>query len=64
MMDRWGSVTSDWMNGTSLLAILRLPFCCLERFSVIVNLDLWNPWNWDSFSGEDALSNIIQSTPS
>ena len=62
----WGSETSEWMNGTSLLAILRLPFCCLERFSIIVCRDdwVWYPWNWNSFSSEvkDALSNIIHSS--
>ena len=49
---------SDWMNGTSLLGILRLPFCCLECFSIIVCRD---DWDWDSFSSEmkDTLSNTI-----
>jgi hypothetical protein len=60
------SETSKWMNGTSLLAILRLPFCCLECFSIIVRRNpwFWNFWNWNSFSSElkDALSNIIQSS--
>ena len=55
---------SEWMNGTSLLAILRLPFCCLERFSIIVNRIVSNPWNWNRFSSElkDALSNITLSS--
>jgi hypothetical protein len=62
------SENSQWMNGTvtSLLAILRLPFCCLERFSIIVRWDhrIRNPWNWNNFSSElkDSLSNIIQSS--
>ena len=51
----------NWIYGTSLLAILRLPFCRLEYFSIcggLVN------WNWNSFSCElkDALSNIIRSS--
>jgi hypothetical protein len=58
---------SVWMNGTSLLAILRLPSCCLECFSIITNRDTWTPytsWNWNAFSCElkDALSNIIHSS--
>ena len=63
-MSSWAS-TSDWRNGTSLLSILRLPFCCLERFSIIVYPGdcIWRPWDWDSFSSElkYALSNIIRS---
>ena len=55
----------QWMNGTSLPAILRLPFSFLECFSIFLDL-LYSdpkPWNWNSFSGElkDALSNIIHS---
>ena len=56
------------MNGTSLLAILRLPFCCLECFSIDSDLRPGyqnpNPWNWNSFSNElkDALSNIVNSS--
>jgi hypothetical protein len=52
--------TTSELNSTSLLAILRLPFCCLERFSIIS----WHPWHWNSFSSEmkDALSNIIHSS--
>lgn len=60
----WGCKTSpDWelMNSTSLPALLRLPFCCLESFSIG-----WacNPLNWNSFSSEltDALSHIIHSS--
>ena len=60
-----GSDNSAWMNGTSLLAILRLPFCSLECFSIVVCREdwVWNTWNWMSFSSEvqDALSNIIHS---
>jgi hypothetical protein len=54
----------DWIDGTSLLAILRLPFCCLERISINRYYFDPNPWNWDSFSSElkDALSNIIHSS--
>ena len=65
MVASFGALTSDWMNGTSLLAILRLPFCCLEHFSIITCRDewVWNPWNWNCFIDEmkDALSNIIHS---
>ena len=63
---------SEWMDGsTSLLAFLRLPFPCLEHFSIQlrnlwrynswVRLYLVSPWNWDSFSSElkDVLSNIV-----
>ena len=63
MIATWGAVTSEWMNSTSLLAILRLPFCFLECFSITVCRAgwVWRPWDWDSFSSEvkDALSNII-----
>ena len=63
LMDRG---TAGWMNGASLLAILRLPFCCLERFSIIVNRNHygWIPWDWNNFSSElkDALSKIILSS--
>jgi hypothetical protein len=61
----WNSSSSLWMNGTSLLAILRLLFCCLERFLIIVIQEWgWHPWDWNSFSSElkDALSNIIHSS--
>jgi hypothetical protein len=55
----------EWMNGASLPAILRLPFCRLECFSIIFFRD-WNleSWSWNSFSSEmkDALSNIIHSS--
>ena len=51
-----------WMNGASLLAILRLPFCHLEFFSI--NVDRRSDWTWFSFSSElkDALVNIIHSS--
>ena len=57
----------EWMNDSSLLAILRLPLCSLECFSIIILRDSWNmnagDWNWNSFSSEmrDALSNILLS---
>ena len=52
------------MNGTSLPAILRLPFHRLECFTVCDSGR--NPWNWNSFSSElkDALSIIILSSNS
>lgn len=56
------------MNSTSLIVILRLPFCRLECFS-IKGVDIWYPfffWKWNSFSSKlkDALSHIIlSSTP-
>ena len=57
---------SEWMNNSSLVAILRLPFRYLECFSIDVNRDDWNwfSWNWNAFSNEmkDALSNIIHSS--
>jgi hypothetical protein len=55
---------SQWMNCKRLHAILRLPFCCLERFSIIVWWDELGCWDWNSFRSElkDALSNIIHST--
>jgi hypothetical protein len=62
----------DWINGTSLLAILRLPFSRLERFSICgrrcrdwnFNRKNISCWDWNSFSSElkDALSNIIHSS--
>ena len=62
----WDSGNPTWMNSTSLLAILRLPFGCLECFSINVSESYWDakPWNWNNFSGElkDALSNIIHSS--
>jgi hypothetical protein len=61
----WSSRTTKWMKSTSLIAILRLPFCCLERFSIIMRREWdWSSWKWNSFSSElkDALSNIIHSS--
>ena len=56
----------EWMNGKSLLAILRLPFCCLECFTILIrrNTSIRISWDWNSFSTElkDALSNIIHSS--
>ena len=58
---------NQWVNNsTSLLAILRLPFCCLKSFSIIVCRDdwFWDPLDWNDFSSElkDALSNIVHSS--
>ena len=56
----------EWMNGKSLLAILRLPFCCLERFSIIMGRAYSGLrekfWDWNNFSSElkVALSNICR----
>ena len=59
---------SEWMNDTSgsLLAILRLPFRCLECFSFDLRERYPRAWNhdprsWDAFSSElkDVLSNIL-----
>jgi hypothetical protein len=57
----WGCQTSEshlQLNSTSLIAILQLPFYCLESFSVNM---MWYPLNWNDFSSElkDALSTII-----
>ena len=68
-MPKWYTFP-EWLNGTSLLAILRLPFCCLESFSIILrepesDIDGYSePWDWDYFSSEvnDALSNIVFSS--
>ena len=60
----------EWLNGTSLIAILRLPFCCLESFSILLcepedefesNTEFLD---WDCFSSEteDAISNVIFSS--
>ena len=56
----WGNESCEWMNGTSLLAILQFPFCCLEHLLIQREKD----WDWNSFSSElkDALSNIIHSS--
>ena len=53
------------LNCTSLIAILRLPFCCLESFSVIGNkMSAWAPLDWNDFSSElkDTLSTVIHSS--
>ena len=66
----------NWVDDASLLAILQLPFCCLERFSIFLprNVDcLWDAmdwnhdsdaWDWNYFSGElkNALWNIMLSS--
>ena len=53
------------LNRTSLIAILRLPFCCLQSFSITGN-DVWSraPLNWNDFSSElkDTLSTVIHSS--
>ena len=67
-----GYKNSEWIrDSTSLLAILRLPFTCLECFSIrLQNVWGYDPWNnlrllrpryWDSFSSDlkDVLSNIV-----
>ena len=64
------TISRDWhynpseshLNGTSLIAILRLPFCRLENFSI----NIWRRrdlLNWNDFSSElkEALSAIIHS---
>ena len=70
LMHMDGSLYPQWMNGTLLPAFLRLPFSCLECFSITLfrlHCD-WNFdsefWDWNSFSSEmkDALSNIILSS--
>jgi len=58
------SGTPEWMNNsTSLLAILRLPFCCLEYFSINSGVRR-RRLDWNSFSSElnDALSSIVHSS--
>jgi hypothetical protein len=52
----------EFLKDTSLLAILRLPFCCLEGFSITVDRH-YGTWNWIWFSTklQDALLNIINS---
>ena len=52
-------------NYTSLVAILRLPFCCLENFSInMSSLLILYPWDWNDFSSElkDALSTVIHAS--
>lgn len=55
---RKGSRYPSWINGASLLAILRLPFCSLEYLAI------QDFRHWISISSEvkDALSNIIRSS--
>ena len=55
-------VNSEWVNGTSLLAILRLPFCCLENVSINVWWGSGANWNYFSSELKDALLNIIHSS--
>ena len=66
IMNKRNGKFPQWMNGTSLLAILRLPFGCLECFSINLGQCYTNPkpWDWNKFSSElkDALSNIIHSS--
>jgi hypothetical protein len=65
---------SDWVKSRSLPFILRLPFRCLERFSLILprydfkwdSMD-WSDsgsWDWNYFSNDlkDALWNIMLSS--
>ena len=61
LMDNWSVKFPQWMNGTSLPAILRLPFGRLECFSIDLRMRLWS---WNRFSSElkDAISNIIHSS--
>jgi len=58
----WDRRTAKWMNCALLLAILRLPFCNLECFSITVSLE--SLWDWNSFGSEmkNALLNIVHSS--
>ena len=58
----WDWQIPEWMDDTSLPAILQLPLRHLEAFS-IKNCYNRTPWDWRSFTSEmkDALSNIIHS---
>ena len=52
-------------NRTSLIALLRLPLCSLESFSIIGGTGWsWAPLNWNYFSSElkDTFSTIIHSS--
>ena len=40
-----------WMNCISLFAILQLPFCNLEHFSITLNRKCLS-WNWNDFRRE------------
>ena len=65
-MSNW-SKTPEWINGTSLLAILRLPYSCLECFSIVCEDDdegdmvfyvtedafpSYKPLDWNCFSSD------------
>jgi hypothetical protein len=53
------------LNCTSLIAILRLPFCCLESFSITgSSVESQDPLNWNDLSSElkDTLSTVIHSS--
>jgi hypothetical protein len=41
---------AKWLNGTSLLAILRLPLCRLDCFSIALERDFWMNWDWNSLA--------------
>jgi hypothetical protein len=72
-----GSAFFGWVDSRSLLVILRLPLCCLERFVIILPRiefegQSWDSfdwsrdsdaWDWDYFGNEmrDALWNIMLS---
>lgn len=65
---KWISIGWNWddlndqlnLNHTSLIGILRLPFCCLEIFAFTSGI---LPFNWNDFSSDlkNALSTIILS---
>jgi hypothetical protein len=55
----WPSEAYLRLNGTALIAILRLPFCCLESFTWYNNTE--RHWNGFSSDLQEALSNIIRS---
>ena len=63
----WGNpIIPDWINGRSLLAILRLPFSRLECFSICdVNGYTFSSCDWNSFSSalKDALWDIRGALP-
>ena len=67
----------QWVDNTSILVILRLPFCCLERFAIYLPRNSshcqwdamdWNhdceSWDWNYFGNEfrEALGNIMLSS--
>ena len=51
-------------NCKSLIAFLRLPFCCLESFSITGNAWFQAPLNWNNLSSElkDTLSSAIHAS--